>query len=364
MGIESLFDPFTLKKLTLKNRFVMSAMSRYKNTGGIPNDDFVEYHKQRAAGELGLTITGATGIDRNSSNNHPDLANINQETRLAWQKVVDQVHGVGGPIALQLWHAGSLFNVAPDWKPAPLESPSGLEMPGKVVGKPMTDEQIADCIQSFAEAASLAKEIGFDAVEIHGAHGFLIDEFFWEATNLRTDRWGGKTLLERSTFAREVVKAVRKAVGEEIAVLMRISQWKEQDYEVKLANTPDELQRWLGPLAEAGVDMFDCSQRRFWEPEFSGSDLNFAGWVKKLLDIPTITVGSVGLSNDVMSFLHGEVAERAPLDELVRRYERGDFDLVAVGRALLADPDWVKKVKNNQGDSLPALNPDQMMQWI
>ncbi|MDC0598607.1 NADH:flavin oxidoreductase [Gammaproteobacteria bacterium] len=364
MSIESLFEPFSIKNLHLKNRFVLAAMSRYKNTGGIPNADFADYHRRRAAGELGLTVTGATGIDRPASNNHPALANINQNTRAGWQAVVDDVHAAGGPIALQLWHAGALFNVAPDWQPGPLESPSGLEAPDKKVGEPMTDEQIADCIDDFASAAKLGKEIGFDAMEIHGAHGFLIDEFFWNATNLRTDQWGGKTLAERSHFALEVIKAVRAAVGEEMALLMRISQWKEQDYDVKLASTPDELQDWLGPLAEAGIDIFDCSQRRFWEPEFEGSDLNFAGWVKKLLKVPTITVGSVGLSTDVMSFFHGEVAERAPLDDLIRRFERGDFDLVAVGRALLADPDWIIKVREGRGDEMPALDPKEIEEWI
>ncbi len=360
MGIESLFEPFTIKNLELKNRFVMAPMSYYKNLGARPNDEFAQYHRVRAAGNLGLTITGATGIDRAASNNHPGLANINQDTRQSWQKVVDGVHEVSGPITLQLWHAGSLFNVAPDWKPAPIESPSGLEKPGKQVGKPLTEEQIADCVNAFAKAASLAKDIGFDAVEIHGAHGFLIDQFFWEDTNLRDDHWGGQTIVERSRFAIEVVKAVRTAVGEDMAVLMRVSQWKEQDYAASLARTPDELQAWLGPLAEAGVDLFDCSQRRFWEPEFDGSDLNFAAWVKKVLEMPVITVGSVGLSNDVMSFFNGEEAERRPLDDLVRRYERGDFDLVAIGRTLLADPEWIIKIQNGREDEMSSLNVAEM----
>jgi len=263
-----------------------------------------------------------------------------------WGKLVEQVHSEGGPIALQLWHAGPLFNVAPEWNPGPIESPSGLVKQGEIVGKPMTDEQIQDCVESFAEAATLAMEVGFDTVEIHAAHGFLIDSFFWEETNRRDDRWGGSTLPERSRFALEVVKAVRAAIGDQVALLMRVSQWKEQDFDVKLAKTPAELQAWLGPFVEAGVDILDCSQRRFWEPEFDGSDLNFAGWVKKILGVPTITVGSVGLSNDVMTFFGGEKAERRPLDELVRRFERGDFDLVAVGRVLLADPLWINKIKD------------------
>ena len=120
-----------------------------------------------------------------------------------------------------------------------------------------------------------------------------------------------------------------------------------------MAHTTGEMEAWLQPLAEAGADMFHCSNRRFWQPEFDGSDLNFAGWAKKITGQPTITVGSVGLSNDFLgAFTNGEGAQTQDLTELVRRYERGDFDLVAVGRALLQDPQWVQKVKQNRFDEL------------
>ena len=352
MPIESLFQPLKIKNLTLKNRFVMAPMSRYQNDGGIPNADFVEYHRLRAAGELGLTITGATAVDRPAANNHPKLANIKEDTRAGWEKVVQAVHAENCPVVLQLWHAGSLHNVDPEWKPGPLESPSGLEAPDKRVGAPMTDEQIADCIEAFARAAVMATEIGFDTVEIHAAHGFLLDEFFWNGTNRRQDQWGGRTLEERSRFVVEVVRAVRAVIDPASPLFLRISQWKEQDYGVKLVNSPAEMEAWLTPMLDAGVDVLDCSQRRFWEAEFPGSDLNFAGWVKKVTGVPVITVGSVGLSTDVMSFFHGEIAKRTPLNELVRRFEANEFDLVAVGRVLLADPQWVVKIREGREDEM------------
>lgn len=364
MSIESLFEPLQIKNLYLKNRFVMAPMSRYQNEGGIPNDEFIEYHRSRSAGELGLTITGATAVDRPAANNHPKLANINENSRAGWQKVVQAVHAEDCPIVLQLWHAGSLHNVDPEWKPGPLESPSGLQAPGMKVGEPMTDEQIADCIDAFAGAAQMATEIGFDTVEIHAAHGFLLDEFFWGGTNLRQDKWGGRTLAERSRFVVEVIRAVKAVIDREAPLLLRISQWKEQDYGIKLADSPAELEAWLAPLLDAGVDMLDCSQRRFWEAEFPGSDLNFAGWVKKVTGVPVITVGSVGLSNDVMSFFHGETARRTPLDELVRRFEAGEFDLIAVGRALLADPQWIVKVRQGREDEMADLTLDQIISWV
>ena len=361
MDVSRLFEPFTVKSLTMRNRFFMPAMSRYHCKGGIPTRDFAAFHRRRARGQIGLSITGATAIDRPAANNHPDLANFRPDSYDAWQHVVDEVHKEDGPIMLQLWHAGALFNVAPEWQPEPIESPSGLMAPGKPMGVAMTEEMIADTIAEYARAAAKAKEIGFDGVEIHAAHGFLIDEFFWDATNQRTDRWGGKTLPERSRFAREVVKAVRTAIGPDMPLFLRVSQWKEQDFDIKLAKTPEELRRWLEPVAAEGIDCLDCSQRRFWEPEFEGSDLNFAGWVKKMTGLPVMTAGSVGLNTDVMTFFHGAEAKPVPLDELMRRFDRGDFDLVGVGRAFLADADWVIKIRDGRFDELTAIQPKKVM---
>jgi len=117
-------------------------------------------------------------------------------------------------------------------------------------------------------------------------------------------------------------------------------------------DTPEALAAWLVPLAEAGADVFHCSQRRFWEPEFEGSDLNFAGWAKKVTGKPTITVGSVGLSGEFIASYAGEASKPASLDRLLRMLERGDFDLVAVGRALLQDPEWAVKVHQGRTDEL------------
>jgi 2,4-dienoyl-CoA reductase-like NADH-dependent reductase (Old Yellow Enzyme family) len=114
------------------------------------------------------------------------------------------------------------------------------------------------------------------------------------------------------------------------------------------------MAEWLEPLADAGVDIFHCSQRRFWEPTFEGSDLNFAGWAKKVTGKATITVGSVGLDGE---FIAGGVSQPASLDEVLRRFDRGDFDLVAVGRALLADPHWAEKIRDGRHDELQTYHP-------
>jgi 2,4-dienoyl-CoA reductase-like NADH-dependent reductase (Old Yellow Enzyme family) len=247
------------------------------------------------------------------------------------------------------------------WRPpASFEGPSGCVAPGKIGGVAMTEHDIAETIGAFAQAAADAKALGFDAVEIHGAHGYLIDQFFWHPTNQRTDRYGGQSLAERSRFAAELVRAVRTAAGPDFPICLRVSQWKLQDYAAKLATTAQEMEAWLVPLAEAGVDIFHCSQRRFWETEFTGSDLNFAGWAKKLTGKPAITVGSVGLTGDFLAAFKGEASTPSSLDELLRRFDRGDFDLVAVGRALLADAGWARKIREGRSSELIGFSKEAL----
>lgn len=160
--------------------------------------------------------------------------------------------------------------------------------------EPLTTEEVESLVTAFAQAAANAKSVGFDGIELHGAHGYLIDQFFWDRTNKRTDRYGGD-LVGRTTFAVEIIKACRQAVGPDFPIVLRFSQWKLGAYDEKLAKTSEELASFLAPLSEAGVDIFHCSTRRFSQPEFAGSDLNLAGWTKKLTGKPCITVGSIGI---------------------------------------------------------------------
>lgn len=353
MSVDALFRPFTVKSLTLPNRIVMAPMTRQFSPGGVPTEDVAGYYRRRAEGGVGLIVTEGTVVERPAARNEVQIPFFHGEALPAWKTVVDQVHAAGGRIAPQIWHVGTARGQAPDWAPeGKVDSPSGLTAPGKAKYEPMTEEDIADTIAAFGRSARAARELSFDAVEIHGAHGYLIDQFFWSGLNVREDTWGGATIRERARFGAEVVKAVREGVGEDMALILRVSQWKSQDFAAKNAETPDELVEWLGPLSDAGVDVFHCSQRRFWEPEFEGSELNFAGWTKKLLHKPTITVGSVGLDGEFIAAFGGAGSKPASLDGLIERLERDEFDLVAVGRALLADPRWVEKVRDGRLDEL------------
>ena len=348
-----LFKPFKCRGLSLPNRIVMAPMTRSFSPDGIPTDEVAAYYERRAANHVGLILTEGTMTDRPGSANDPNYPLFYGEAALAgWKRVVEKVHGKGGKIAPQLWHVGMVRKPGTGHNPnAQSDSPSGITHTGKAVMESPSDEEVADMVNSYARSAKSAKELGFDALEIHGAHGYLIDQFFWDAMNKREGKYGGD-LLDRAEFAGDVIRECRKAVGEDMPIILRWSQWKQQDYAARLAETPQELEAFLGVFVDAGVDMLHCSQRRFWEPEFEDSVLNLAGWAKKLTGLPTISVGSVGLNGDFFGAFVGQGSEVAPLDKLYEMMDRGDFDLIAVGRALLQDPEWVLKVKEGRMDEL------------
>jgi 2,4-dienoyl-CoA reductase-like NADH-dependent reductase (Old Yellow Enzyme family) len=349
MSIDALFSPFNYKNLHLKNRTVMAPMTRAQALDGIPTQQIADYYARRAASEVGLILSEGTVINRPSSKNMKDIPDFyGNEALKGWKNVIEGVHQNGGKMGPQIWHVGDT-RISEAYPAVAMEKAATMSL-----------ADIHDTIAQFAASAKAAKEEGFDCLEIHGAHGYLIDQFFWEVTNTRTDEYGGKTLKERSRFAVDVIKAIRAAVGEEFTIIIRLSQWKQQDYAARLAVTPAEMEEWLAPMKEAGVDIFHCSQRRFWEPEFEGSDLNFAGWAKKITGQPTITVGSVGLKGDVFAAFAGEGTEKTDLSELLRRLERQDFDLVAIGRALLSDYEWVKKIKEGRANELSDFSPASM----
>jgi 2,4-dienoyl-CoA reductase-like NADH-dependent reductase (Old Yellow Enzyme family) len=351
-----LFSPFGYGSLQLKNRVVMAPMTRNQSPNNVPSDAVVEYYRKRAAGGVGLILTEGTCPGHKAASGYPDVPFMAGQAALAgWAKVVEAVHAEGGKIAPQLWHVGGIRK--PGIEPGgnlPGYSPSGMAFPGKVTGHAMTTQDIDETIAAYVQAAIDSERIGFDAIEIHAAHGYLIDQFFWEATNHRDDQYGG-SLENRLRFATELVSAMRAALKPDTPISLRFSQWKQQDYTARLANNPDELAAFLMPLSDAGVDIFHCSTRRFWEAEFEGSELNLAGWTKRITGKPTMAVGSVGLNADFLpepgdlAFKDGEIAN---LDNLSLRLANNEFDLVAVGRALIANPDWANKIEQQQADKL------------
>ncbi|MCB0220704.1 MAG: NADH:flavin oxidoreductase [Chrysiogenetes bacterium] len=367
LRVDALFQPITLGKLELKNRLAMAPMTRNRSPKGIPGDDVAAYYRRRAEADIGLIITEGTPPPHKAAVGYPNVPLFFGEEPLAgWKRVVDEVHAAGGKIFPQLWHVGSIRQAGinpggdlPGYGPSAIVHPNHAKInPNKQAQPPheMTQVDIDECVQAFATAAKSAQDLGFDGVEIHGAHGYLIDQFFWETTNQRTDKYGG-SFENRLNFAIELIAATRAAVGPDYPICFRFSQWKQGDYNWKIAQNAEELDRFLTPLSHAGVDIFHASTRRFWEPEFEGSDLNLAGWTRKITGKPTITVGSVGLDTDFLTTFKGVTAKAAGIEQLVERLEKGEFDLVAVGRALLSDPAWASKVHEGRSDEIVDFNP-------
>lgn len=347
---DALFKTFNSEKLTLENRTVMAPMTRGFSPGNVPGEDVAAYYRRRAENGVGLIVTEGTGINHPSSVSGASIPLFHGEEALkGWENVVKEVHEAGGKIAPQLWHVGMTRKMGelPNEEAQPV-GPSGLALSGEKVNEPLSTEEVEQLVEAYAQAATDAKGLGFDAIELHGAHGYLIDQFFYEQTNQRTDRYGGD-LVGRTQFAVEIIEACRRKVGEDFPIIFRFSQWKMNDFKAKLATTSEELEQFLTPLVNAGVDVFHCSTRRFWEPEFEGSDLNLAGWTKKLTGKPVISVGSVGLNGEFTSF---SGAETTSLDGLIEKLENEEFDLVAIGRSLLMDPEWVSKVHDGRADDL------------
>ncbi|MFE4514243.1 NADH:flavin oxidoreductase [Kitasatospora sp. NPDC056783] len=343
---EILSRPVAVNGLTVPNRIAMAPMTRKFSPGGVPGEDVRSYYARRAAAGVGLIITEGTYVGHESAGQSDDIPRFHGEEQLAgWARVAEDVHAAGGTIVPQLWHIGMARKQGdPPFADAPAVGPSGIRLDGtEGTGRAMTRADLDAVIGAFAEAAASAERIGFDGVELHGAHGYLLDQFLWAGTNRRTDAYGGDPVA-RTTFTAELVAAVREAVSPEFPVIFRYSQWKAENYDARLAETPQELEAILTPLAEAGVDAFHASTRRYWVPEFDGSELNLAGWTKKLTGRPAITVGSVGLDGDFDRAFAGEGASVQGIDDLLDRLERDEFDLVAVGRALLQDPHWAAKV--------------------
>ncbi|PYC80558.1 12-oxophytodienoate reductase [Streptomyces tateyamensis] len=346
--------PVVLNGLTVPNRIVMAPMTRMFSPGGVPGEDVRAYYARRAAAGVGLIVTEGTYVGHESAGQSDRVPRFHGAEQLAgWAQVAEAVHAAGGKIVPQLWHIGMVRRQGqPPYADAPAVGPSGIRVDGtEGAGRAMTRSDLDEVIGAFADAAAAAERIGFDGVELHGAHGYLVDQFLWAGTNRRTDAYGGDPVA-RTRFAAEIVAAVRERVSATFPVIFRYSQWKQEAYDARLAETPQELEAILAPLTAAGVDAFHASTRRYWLPEFEDSELNLAGWTRKLTGRPTITVGSVGLDGDFIRGFQGEGAPVRGIDNLLDRMEREEFDLVAVGRALLQDPDWALKVLAGRFDEL------------
>ena len=355
-----LFDEYKLKNLILRNRVVMAPMTRNQSPGGIPTSYVISYYARRAKAEVGLIITEGIEVSHIASSAYPNVPRLDtNKAREGWKKVVDGIKNNNGAVIAQLWHCGGFRKLGMQPNPeVPGYTASGLVKPGKKVAHEMTLQDIKETIDAYASDAKICQELGFDGVEIHGAHGYLIDNFLWGGTNIREDSYGG-SIQKRSQFVSDIIKAVKENVSDQFIVGLRFSQWKQHDFSAKLASTPDDLKKILMPPVEAGLDFLHSSMRRFWESEFEGSDENLAYWTKKISNIPTIGVGSVGLDSDFIDMT--APATPTSIDKAIDDIKKQKYDLIAVGRALLSDYEWVVKMKEGRLNDVIPYTKDALL---
>ena len=355
-----IFENYKLKNISLRNRIVMAPMTRNQSPGGIPTQEVIAYYSRRAKAEVGLIITEGIEVSHEASSAYPNVPRLDSnEAKEAWKKVVEGIKNNNGAVIAQLWHCGGFRKLGMQPNPeVPGHTASGLVKPGKKVAHEMTLNDIKETIDAYASDAKICEEIGFDGVEIHGAHGYLIDNFFWSGTNIREDEYGG-SIENRSQFVSDIIKSIRENVSENFIVGLRFSQWKQHDFEAKLASNPEELKTILTSPVESGLDYLHSSMRRFWESEFTGSKENLAYWTKKITKIPTIGVGSVGLDSDFIDMT--APATPTSIDKAIDDITNDKYDLIAVGRALLSDHEWVLKMKEGRVNDVIPYTKDALL---
>jgi len=364
--LDSLFAPLTLGRLMVRNRFVMPGMQRGFMSDGAPTSKMVDYMRRCAAGGVGLIISESTSPDHPSAYWQPIMGRLEPATLAAWRPVVEVVHSEGAGFLLQLWHPGAMRKVAEGHPLAsfPAWSPSGLIQAGRPHGHAMTRQDLHELKLSYVVAAQQAQWLGADGVEVHSAHGYLLDQFLWAQTNRREDEYGGACLADRARYSAEIVAAIRAAVGPNFVISYRFSQFKEVDYGAVVADSPADLDGMLTLLRSSGVDMFNVSSRRFHKPEWPESEqprFTIAEWVKSMTDAVVMTCGSVGLNVEMFANLFddeepSELTLERDLMLLADWVRRGAVDLVGVGRMHIANNDFVNKVREGRYRELVLFN--------
>ena len=347
-----LFDSIKIGNITIDNRIGLSPMTRTSATAeGLVTDEMVSYYAKFTRSGFGLTITEGVYTDDKYSQgyfNQPGI--INEEQKNAWKKVTDTVHEKGGKVIMQLMHAGALSQG--NRFTEEMLAPSSIQPKGEQLEfygghgqfstpKEATKDDITEIINGFVAAARRAKEAGFDGVEIHGANGYILDQFLTDYTNERTDEYGG-AIENRVRLSVEVVKAVREAVGQDFTVGIRVSQGKVNDHHHKWAGKEKDAEVIFGKLGQAGLDFIHVTEYEAWQPAFSEGEATFAALARKYGKLPVIANGG----------LH----DPGKAKEIIAS---GEADIITIARGALANSDWPYKVKN--GDKLEDFQPEKVL---
>ncbi|STZ07132.1 NADPH dehydrogenase [Moraxella caprae] len=330
--IRNLFTPFSLKNLELKNRIVMPPMCQYSATDGVPNDWHLVHYTSRAIGGVGLIIVEMTNVAPNGRISPNCLGLWNDTQKDVFKKIVDSVHAHGAKIAVQIAHAGRKAQDEPNAVAPSAIHYGELDYAGQnlITPKELTTDEVKELVGAFANSVKRAVEAGFDAIELHAAHGYLIHQFYSPKSNTRTDEYG----QDKALFGVEVIAAAKAVMPADMPLIVRISAQEygkdgfDSDYGVEIAKR----------FSDVGADMFDVSGGgdgvlvKGNHPEFyAGYQVDLARKVKQATGKPVIAVGmldNVAVADHILGV--------------------GDADLVAVGRGLLRDPYWVLNAQYQQ----------------
>jgi 2,4-dienoyl-CoA reductase-like NADH-dependent reductase (Old Yellow Enzyme family)/thioredoxin reductase len=333
---QKVLEPIQIGQMEVRNRFVMPSMvTNYANSDGSINERIKAYHQTRAKGGIGLIIVEAAYVHQSGKGFKNQVGIHKDELIPGLKSLTDTVHSYGAKIAIQLYHAGRQttskvtgMNVV---APSPIPCPVKQDMP-----KELSIDEIKELVEAFGRAARRAKEAGFDAIEIHGAHGYLLNQFLSPYSNKRIDEYGG-TLENRLKFCLEVIRRVREEVGENFPIIYRMSA---QEY-VPEGLTIEDTKVIAKKLVEAGVDalhisggVYESSAMIIQPAAISqGCFVDNAAAIKEAIKgaVPVIVVGRI--KDPIMA------------EKII---QEGKADLVAMGRAMLADPELVKKVSKGK----------------
>jgi 2,4-dienoyl-CoA reductase-like NADH-dependent reductase (Old Yellow Enzyme family)/uncharacterized membrane protein YdjX (TVP38/TMEM64 family) len=346
---ESLFVPARIGRTDLKNRVAVAPMTRVSATAeGLVTERNASYYGVYADGGFGLVITEGIYVDEQASQGYLFQPGIATPVHAdAWRPVVERVHAAGAKIFAQLLHAGSQSQgnphatgtlapsaVRPKGEQSPLYRGSGPYQTPEA----MTAEQIREVRRAFVTAARLARDVGFDGVEIHGANGYLVDEFLTDYLNTRTDQYGG-SVVNRVRFAAEISRDIAAAVGSDITTGIRISQGKVSDHDHRWAGSEDDAAVIFSALAETGIDYLHTTEYRALAPAFDGGSETLAALAKRHSGLPVIANGQLDDPRDAAAIV-----------------ESGAADVVSLAKPALANRNWPHLVRTGQevaGD-LPA----------
>ena len=361
-----LFTPLKLRELTLRNRVVIAPMCQYAAEDGLPNDWHLVHLGRFATGGAGLVITEASAVNPQGRITHGDVGIWNEAQAEAWKPVTSFIRRHGAASAIQLAHAGRKASMQRPWggngplddrdiargeTPWEIVAPSAEPIgPGYLVPHELSQSEIAQAAQDFAAAAGRAHAAGFDALEIHGAHGYLIASFLSPITNRRNDGYGGDR-AGRMRMALETTEAVRRTWPREKPLLFRVSAVDGAENGWSL----DDTAALASELKARGVDVIDCSSGGLAgsatlasATRQPGFQVSYAAEVRRRAGVATQAVGLI---------LDGPQAEAI--------LQAGDADLIAIGREALYDPAWAHHAARELGaDPEFAAWPETYGFWL